>query len=172
MGAIKSASTEDAETLARLWTSTFRDAYHHLHAPENIDAYCAANYTLEEAEKVLSSDDYDCCIALSANQPTGFLVIKWAPCPYELNGASAELKQIYIGADAYGTGLGRALFERARSLLTERNIEWMWLAVADINARAKAFYEKNGFSYKGAGPQFQVGKDVLTSSILARRLEM
>lgn len=170
MHTIRAATLSDADTLANLWASTFRDAYHHLHAPEDIDAYCAVHYTHEEAEKLLSSDDHDCSIALFEDEPSGLLIIKWAPCPLDLDGASAELKQIYVSGSMYGTGLGEALFKHALETLANRDVAWMWLAVSDKNPRAKAFYEKTGFSYQGAGPHLHVGKDVLTSSILARRV--
>ncbi|WP_375201459.1 GNAT family N-acetyltransferase [Hyphococcus sp.] len=171
MHTIRAATLSDADTLADLWASTFRDAYHHLHTPEDIDAYCAANYTREAAEKVLSSDEYDCSLAFSDNKPSGLLVINWTPSPHDPDGASAELKQIYISASVYGTGLGKALFKYALETLANRDIVWMWLAVSDKNPRAKAFYEKTGFDYQGAGPDLHVGKDVLTSSILARKVK-
>ncbi|MFC2951591.1 GNAT family N-acetyltransferase [Marinicaulis aureus] len=168
---LRSATPSDADTLVRLWTSTFNDAYHDLHSPQDINSYCAANYTLAHATGVLTDGEHECVIAGSGDRSTGLLVIKWAPCPVDMDGPSAELKQIYISASAYGTGLGKMLFEKAIAMLVDKNIQWMWLTVSDSNPRAKAFYEKNGFSHYGAGPDLHVGKDVLASSILVRRVK-
>lgn len=171
MHMIRAATLSDADTLADLWASTFRDAYQGLHSPQDINAYCAANYTLAHAESVLTDGKHECVIAYSGDAATGLLVIKWASCPVELDGPSAELKQIYVSASEYGNGLGKMLFEKALSMLADKSIEWLWLTVSDKNPRAKAFYEKNGFAYQGSGPNLHVGKDVLTSSILARRVK-
>lgn len=168
---LRPATSSDADALARLWVSTFKDAYQGQHSPEDINVYCAENYTLTHATGVLTDDGHDCVIAGPEDKPTGLLVIKWTPCPAGLDGSSAELKQIYISASEYGTGLGKMLFEKALSMLADKNIEWMWLTVSDANPRARAFYEKNGFAYQGSGPDLHVGKDVLTSSILARRVK-
>ena len=49
--------------------------------------------------------------------------------------------QLYIHPDHWRQGIGQALLDVAR----ERSPEHVWLYTLQINANARAFYEKNGF---------------------------
>lgn len=63
-----------------------------------------------------------------------------------------RLHGLYVDASAHGTGLGRALFD---AVLGERPAE-VWLI--DGNARAEAFYRRNGFARDGVtGPHLATG---------------
>ena len=55
-----------------------------------------------------------------------------------------ELWSIYILAEAYGKGVGQALLEHA----VEKEPAYVW--VLEDNARAQAFYRRNGFLPDGA----------------------
>ena len=97
-------------------------------------------------------------------------MIRHANAPHTLDGPAAELKQIYVLADEFGTGTGRHLFDTALADIKNAGGEWVWLTVSDRNHRAQAFYEKQGFSRIGPGETITVGDDTLRSSILARRI--
>lgn len=62
--------------------------------------------------------------------PAGFLAI---------NGPLVD--QLYIAPDFQHRGIGRALLDYARSL----SPEFLRLYTLQVNTRARAFYEKNGF---------------------------
>ena len=164
------AGPESQQELTQLWRETFKQAYRQLHTPENINAYCERNFTSEAAKMVLSDSDTVCCIASRESQPSGFFVIQHHQCPIELGGPSSELKQIYVLSSEYGSGLGNALFEKARRAAKEAGGAWIWLCVSDTNYRAQAFYRKLKFEHAGSGPVFEVGTDRLASSIMALRL--
>jgi GNAT superfamily N-acetyltransferase len=60
-----------------------------------------------------------------------------------------ELYAIYVHPDAWSTGAGRALIERAEAeLRTEYEEAALW--VLEDNPRARAFYERAGWSPDGA----------------------
>lgn len=61
-------------------------------------------------------------------------------------------------------------YEHALTTIRLANSHWVWLCVSSINYRAQAFYEKLGFANVGTGPILEIGRDKLTSSILALRL--
>lgn len=157
-----------ADTLAKLWVETFTQAYTDVHTPENIHAYCAANFSTAHAHTELSDPKTECVIANNHGTPVGFTLLKHHACPVELKGLSSELKQIYILADQYGAGLGKTLYNAALDSLRTQNRKWVWLYVSDINHRAKAFYQKLGFEDMGTGPIFEVGTDRLSSTLLAK----
>ncbi len=162
---------EDPAVLAALWVETFRQAYEGVHAVEDIEAYCEANFTLDAAKAALADQGTRCRLAVTNGEPAGLLVVRNAPCPSPVYGSSAELKQIYVLAQAYGSGLGLFLFEDAVSIFRDWERDWMWLCVSDRNHRAQAFYAKHAFARIGTGPTLEVGADHLPSSILARPVQ-
>lgn len=160
-----------ANRLADLWATTFEQAYAGVHSGENIRAYCAANYTVEAAETHLSDPRVSCTVAFRDHTACGFYLIKHHDCPVPLNGGESELKQIYLLAGAYGTGVGDRLLDDAIQCARDAGRTWIWLSVSDLNHRARSFYGKRAFEPVGAGPIFEVGSDRLTSTIMARRVQ-
>ena len=156
--------------LAELQAIAFTQAYADVHSPENIEAYCAAQYSSEIAAIDLSSEKTVCCVGLLNLELSGYYMVKHQACPVALGSESSELKQIYVLSSVYGRGLGKALYQHALATIRSVGHRWVWLCVSDINYRAQAFYEKLGFEKVGSGPILEVGKDKLPSSILALEL--
>lgn len=167
---LQTVGPESSGRLVKLWVETFMQAYDDVHTSEDIAAYCEANFTLEAASAELSSEQTICCIGSKGHEPVGFYIVKHHDCPVPLDSQSSELKQIYILAKEYGTGLGRSLYEHALESVRSAGARWVWLSVSDINYRAQAFYKKLAFEQLGAGPIFEVGTERLTSSIMALKL--
>lgn len=167
---IRRVDTSFTHRLVGLWAATFEDAYKDLHSAENLRAYCDANYTKAAAREVLADPDSVCRVAFRDRQPAGFHVVKHHNCPIPLDGGSSELKQIYVLAGEYGTGLGRLLFADVLRCTRQAGNSWVWLCVSDLNERAQGFYRKLTFQRLGVGPDIAVGSDRLTSTIMGRRI--
>jgi ribosomal protein S18 acetylase RimI-like enzyme len=60
-----------------------------------------------------------------------------------------ELYQLYVAAQARGTGVAAALTADAEARLSQHGVETAWLACAIGNERAARFYEKCGWSRTG-----------------------
>lgn len=159
-------SSSQANLLQHLWVATFSAAYHDVHSAENIAAYCDTNFTLEAAQSALSDPLTLCKFAGPVTAPQGYYVLRQQSCPITDHVPAYELKQIYLMAEAYGTGIGKALFEDAVAEARAGGAKCLWLSVSDKNIRAQRFYQKLGFSVAGRGPDFHVGTDRLTSQIL------
>ena len=172
MYAFRAAGMESVDTLIRLWGETFTQAYDTIHTPENIRAYCAQNYSTEDAIAVLSSDQFDCTLVYRENIPVGYYILKHQPCPTQLDGNSYELKQIYILSSEYGNGLGKMLFGHALDVTRQASCRWLWLCVSDSNHRAQKFYKKLKFKPIAPGPILEVGTDKLSSTIMILRIEV
>ena len=167
---IRPIGTNHAAQLATLQADTFRQAYSDVHSSEDIEAYCLTHYVTEVAAMDLSSEETVCCMGLLDSRPSGYYMVKHRACPVALDDKSSELKQIYVLSSAYGRGLGQALFDHAIATVRSSGSEWVWVCVSDINYRAQAFYRKLKFAKIGIGPVLKVGKDNLSSSILAKDL--
>ncbi|GAA2595776.1 MULTISPECIES: GNAT family N-acetyltransferase [Streptomyces] len=87
-------------------------------------------------------------------------VVGWA-ChgPYrdgELRTADAELYALYVDAERFGAGVGRALLEESARRCESAGHARMLLWVLKGNARARRFYERAGFRPDGAEEPFEV----------------
>ncbi|MEX0299697.1 MAG: GNAT family N-acetyltransferase [Kordiimonas sp.] len=170
---LKTIGPEAVNTLQSIWINTFKEAYAGLHSEADIQSYCDINYSEEAAQAVLMDELSDCILAYVDGNPVGFYVVKHHNCPLgNFAEQSSELKQIYILADHYGDGVGRALYSDALKKISARNRSAIWLLVSDLNSRAQAFYKKQGFEYLGPGPVLEVGAEKLPSSVLGRAIEV
>lgn len=160
-----------ANGLVQLWATTFEQAYDTVHSAENIRAYCATNYTIEAAETHLSDPEVVCTVAFRDRAALGFYLLKHHDAPVPLGGGESELKQIYILAHEYGSGMGDWLLDDAIQCIRNAGRSWIWLSVSDRNVRAQSFYRKRAFEPLGAGPVFEVGSDRLTSTVMGRRVQ-
>jgi ribosomal protein S18 acetylase RimI-like enzyme len=167
---LRHARSSDADVLSRLLSTTFEEAYKDVHSPENIHAYCESNYSLGEVRATLQDASVVCKVAYSNCKAVGFFLIKHHNCPIPLNGASSELKQIYVLSSEYGRGTGKLLFDDAIRCTRNAKSSWIWLIVSDYNRRAQSFYRKSQFEPLGAGPELVVGTDRLSSTVMTLKV--
>jgi GNAT superfamily N-acetyltransferase len=60
-----------------------------------------------------------------------------------------ELYQLYVSAEARGTGIAAALLADGEIRMARKGVEIAWLACAIGNQRAARFYEKSGWRRVG-----------------------
>jgi diamine N-acetyltransferase len=101
--------------------------------------------------------------------PVGYTLLTPPDLPIDPGPADIELRRIYTLPLAAGTGLGNALMSRA--LDDARNIgrARMLLGVLATNTRARAFYERQGFTLAGER-RFLVGRTWHDDVVYARPL--
>ena len=63
-----------------------------------------------------------------------------------------EVEQVYVGATHRGAGLAGTLLDEAEAQVAAQGHDVAWLAVAIGNTRARAFYEKQGWTNDGDLP--------------------
>ncbi len=63
-----------------------------------------------------------------------------------------EVEQVFVGRDTRGSGLAAELLEEAERQVAAGGHATAWLAVVVGNARARRFYEKQGWSDGGDLP--------------------
>nr|WP_245396582.1 GNAT family N-acetyltransferase [Jiella sonneratiae] len=79
----------------------------------------------------------DSRIALSAGRVVGFLRVH-----------ADEVEQVFVAGGFRGSRVAPALMAAAEALLESRGMDAAFLVVNEANARARRFYEKQGWRFK------------------------
>jgi ribosomal protein S18 acetylase RimI-like enzyme len=70
-------------------------------------------------------------------------------CPSGVDAAAGQIAQLYVDPDAWGAGLSGDLLMVATDSLKARGFDVATLSVARDNARARRFYEREGWRATG-----------------------
>ena len=130
---VRAAEEVEIDHLAKLWYQGWQDAHAQI-----VPAGLRGLRTLDSFRQRLEAALSDTRVLGPRGAPDGFYIIK-----------NAELYQIYVSAQARGSGAARALIADAEACLAKAGIETAWLACAIGNDRATRFYEKCGWRRVG-----------------------
>jgi len=137
MTSIRPGGDADMAAVADLWHEGWHDA-HAGHVPEGL----TAARTLEAFHERTPTRVADTTVAVSdSGGLLGFVMV-----------VDDEVEQVFVGRDARGTGLAPLLLAEAERLVAAAGHVSAWLAVVEGNARARAFYEKQGWTDSGELP--------------------
>lgn len=95
-------------------------------------------------ETLLRRDDVLVFLA-EADEATGFALVTLRPTPYG-DGPLAQLEELYVRPWLRGRGTGSALLSAALDASRERAAIEMHINVDEVDADARRFYERHGFS--------------------------
>lgn len=155
---LRQPTPEDAAALAEIGRKTFVDTFAHLYSPENLELFVSTTYTHETAADDIANPDR----LLRVVERDGKFI---AYCKLGLtygfehdvgNRKVMELKQLYLLAEAQGTGIAQELMAWMREEAQARGFDAVALTVWSENYKAQRFYEKHGFA-KWADTYFMVG---------------
>jgi len=130
---IRPATAADSERIAEIWAPGWRDG-HLGHVPDELIAHRSLEAFGPRIETALARTrvaDVDGAVA-------GFTIVD-----------GAEVDQLYVDAAHRGTGVAAQLLTDAARRIREAGHPTPWLAVATGNARARHFYEREGWSDAG-----------------------
>ena len=130
---LRPAAPGDAEAIAAVWHAGWADG-HLGHVPAEL----AAHRTLDDFRRRVPPRLPDTTVAVAGDRVVGFVMLH-----------ADEVEQVYVAREARGGGAADALLARAEDAVARR-APVAWLAVAAGNARARRFYERNGWT--DAGP--------------------
>jgi len=152
---IRTATEADAESIARVWIRSWRQAYPHAFPREVLDGL-----SMEERRRqtlnALARDDMRVFVGDVDGEIGGFASVG----PSGAFEGCGELYAIYLDAAHWGSGLAQALLDRAEDELRSRGFRTAVLLVLADNPRARRFYER---SWWVAGEPFResiLGHDV------------
>lgn len=130
---VRNAEASEIDLLARIWSDGWRDAHSGI-VPEELERARTPASFRERLEKLIATVR----VVGPRGAPVGFHIVK-----------DDELYQLYVAADARGSGVAAALVADAEKQIAEKGFKTAWLACAIGNDRAARFYEKCGWVRAG-----------------------
>ncbi len=130
---LRPATSTDVDAVASIWHSAWRDA-HLGHVPDGLlPERTLANFRSRTPARIAFTT-----LSVRDEQTVGFVIV-----------SDDELEQLFVASAARGTGAAAMLIDHAEALIARR-FDTAWLAVVAGNARARRFYERQG--WHDAGP--------------------
>ncbi len=168
---VRRAGEADAALLSLIANAAFLDTYAAMVPGADLLAHCVKNNAVEVFAAWLADPAVVVTVAEidPGHAPIGYAVLTPPDFPEGVEPGDVELRRIYTLRQAYGSGVGAALMARAQADAAARGGKRLLLGVWDQNARARAFYERQGF-HVIASRDFQIGSAIHTDPVYARAL--
>ncbi len=167
---IRQATLAEAEALNELAARTFYDAFAATNTAENMRAYMAAAFTVEQMTTELRDPYSTFLLAELAGWQVGYAKLLRSEVPECVAARPAiELSRLYVDQNVLGAGVGAALMQACLDAARRSGFQAIFLGVWEHNPRAQAFYRKWGFERVGEHV-FQMGADPQTDWWMARAL--
>ncbi len=170
--AIRICTPEDASTLSLIGSATLLEAFAGLIPGHAILAHCRMNHTVAAWQKYLAGPENKAWIAEiePGAFPIGYSLLTEPEFPEGLvREGDLELRRIYLFSRFHGSGTGPKLMQSAVDEARARGAKRLLLGVHPDNARALAFYRRNGFVVMGTRP-FHLGPETFHDPVLALAL--
>jgi ribosomal protein S18 acetylase RimI-like enzyme len=168
---IRQAGPGDEYAVSLVAAATFLETYAHMIPGADMVAHCLSVHSPGAYARWLNDPKVTIWLAeTSVKAPAGYLLLTdatlpvGAPEPHDL-----EIQRIYVLSRFHRTGLGHALMNLAVAKAVARGAARVVLGVHNDNARALAFYARQGFRVIDSR-SFQVGTSVFCDSVLGRAL--
>jgi putative acetyltransferase len=133
---LRPGTPADAAAVAEIWHEGWHVA-HPGHVPDGL----TERRTLEAFHDRSARRVADTSVAQVGGRVAGFIMV-----------VGDEVEQVYVGRDFRGRGVADVLLLEAERQVAANGHQVAWLAVASGNARARAFYEKQGWADAGYLP--------------------
>ncbi len=169
---LQPCTVDDAATLALIGGATFLDAFAGVLDGESIVAHCHKQHNADVYRHYFEDAQTQAWLATvePGHAPIGYAMLTAPDLPLDdLTDHDIELKRIYVLTRFQRFGVGALLLERATMHATSAAKQRLLLGVHAENARALAFYRKNGFQQVGVR-NFQVGRSTFHDLVLGKPL--
>jgi ribosomal protein S18 acetylase RimI-like enzyme len=156
-----------ARVAAALFEQTFADA----NTPEDMAVYLADAFSEQRQRRDLSDEHNRIWLARDASTRSviGYAHVRLDTVPAAQPGThvrGAEIARLYADRSWHGRGLGAALMRACIEAARESGAGLLWLGVWERNARAIAFYKRQGFESIGE-QSFMLGADRQRDLVMA-----
>ena len=165
---LRSATRDDAATLAALGARTFSDTFGHLYDPGDLDTFLKS-HAEEHWAAELCDPEYAVLLVEAKSEAVGYAKVGPPHLPFEPRGAAIELRQFYLVKDWQGHGLADEMMRWVLAEAERREGDDLYLSVFVDNHRARKFYERWGFIAEGSYA-FMVGNHADEDIVMRRPL--
>jgi GNAT superfamily N-acetyltransferase len=155
---VRDATLDDARGIAVVHIDTWRDAYAGI-VPD--DYLAAMDYSERERRwrEGISAPDGPIRVVCEEGRVVGWSC-SGPTRDDDMRGQVGELYGIYVSSAYWGTGVGPALMDDALAWLRPRfSVSTLW--TLEANGRARAFYERTGWTFDGTTKDDDRGAFVL-----------
>jgi GNAT superfamily N-acetyltransferase len=157
---LRKAYLSDLPELVGLARTSFVQAFTAGNKPENVQAYLAQAFTVEQFTLEMQEPASTFMVASWEERLVGYTKLNLADAQADIQDAdSVEVARLYTLEEVWGKGVGQLLLEAAISYAKLEGKTWLWLGVWEHNVRAIRFYEKNGLRIFGSHP-FPFGDEI------------
>lgn len=152
---VRTAALGDAESVARVRTRGWQQAYAHLMPSDYLAGLDAGVMAVAERMRSRMTDqpfERGFFVAVEGERVIGFAMAgayRVNQNDSRLDTTVGEVYAIYVDPDSWGTGAGLALMDAAVAWLRQRGLRPIRLWVLEGNTRARTFYERYGFTADG-----------------------
>lgn len=155
----RDAIAADAIKLSILYKQVYIQTYGVNGVSDEFANFIVNQFAVEKLTQTILEHPGHIIVAAYNNNLVGVAEIEYAKqCPVG-NIVAPELNKLYILEWFCGMGIGHALMELAEKAVVAKGEKQMWVWVLESNARALAFYEKQGYRCIGdASFQMEVNK--------------
>lgn len=168
---IRDATPADAERLSAFGRRVFAATFAADNDPADLHAYLETAYTPAAQTAEIGDPAVTTLLAGEGDDWYGFAQVRATDVPECVDDpTSLEVWRLYVDPEWHGRGVAAALMEAAYAEIRRRGGRSAWLGVWERNARAQAFYRKQGFEPVGSHT-FVLGSDEQTDQIWMRRLQ-
>jgi ribosomal protein S18 acetylase RimI-like enzyme len=168
---IRIATAADAPALAAFAERTFRDTFGPFNKPDDMDAYCAATFAVEQQRRELADPARLTLVLEQEARLAAYAQLLAGPAPECVTGPGPiEIVRFYVDRSWHGRGFAQALMAEVVAAARRRGARTIYLGVWERNVRAIAYYQKEGFRAVGSHP-FVLGTKVDTDLLLVRALQ-
>jgi GNAT superfamily N-acetyltransferase len=165
---IRPAVLADADDLAGLAATTFRDTFAADNDPADMARHVAQAYGPLQQGRELADPNVTTLLVAAADQLIGYAQLRRGPAPACVTGERPiELWRFYVTREWHGQGVAQELMSAVARAASHAGAFTLWLGVWERNERAKAFYRKYGFVDVGSHV-FTIGSDAQTDRILVQ----
>ncbi|WDF78518.1 GNAT family N-acetyltransferase [Mucilaginibacter sp. KACC 22773] len=161
---------QNIRVLKAIGIETFNEAFAHLNTPENMEDYLATAFADEKLAAEVNNPCSEFYMAQVDGNIVGYVKINHGPAQTDVKDDNAlEVERIYVLKAFHGKKVGQLLFDKAFEIAVQMKKTYIWLGVWEHNAKALAFYKKNGFEVFGSH-DFWLGDDLQTDLMMKRYL--
>lgn len=163
---IRRAVPADAIALAAFAARTFSDTFAGDNQPAHMREYLAGAFGERQQAAEIKHPLMTTLLAERAGTLRGFAQIHRGNVPAAVGARAAiELHRLYLDHADHGSGLAQSLMTELRAVAAGLGAEHLWLSVWERNARAIAFYRRQGFIDVGE-TFFMLGPDRQTDRLM------